>query len=178
MVLKFSIGLLVAGMIAFGVYSFTSKPDFQATYQTDQSNLRAKVSSIEIYPKAVYTTNTLQLRMMRATREDYSYLDVRWFRNGQQIEGVAGPQLPNQYIRKGDQIHAEVNLLGLDAMPKPVTTVPVVVLNSPPRIVSASTAMRTIDSDVLFARVDAVDADRERLKISYRWIRNGVEIRD
>ncbi len=178
MVIKFSIGMLVAGMVAFAVYSFTSKPDFEATYQSDQSNLRAKVSSADIYPKAVYTNNTLQLKMMRATRDEYSYLDVRWFRNGQQIRGVSGPSLPPQYFRKGDLVYAEVNLLGIDAMDTPVKTTPVTVLNSPPRIVSASTALRSLDSDVLFARVNATDADREKLKITYRWFRNGVEVPD
>ncbi len=176
MVMKFGIAMLVLGIVAFGVYSFTSRPDYQLAWEIDQSSLRARVASAEIYPKSAYTNNTLQIRMARATPDEYGYLDVRWFRNGKEIPGVAGPKLKPGHFHHGDEIYAEVNLLGPDRMDEPVRTLPVKIQNSPPRIVSASTALRTLDSDVLFARVQAVDPDGDRLRFHYAWYRNGTEI--
>ena len=178
MVMKFGIAMLVLGIVAFGVYSFTSRPDYELAWEMDQSSLRARVASAEIYPKTAYTNNTLQIRMARATPDEYGYLDVRWFRNGQEIPGVAGPKLAPRHFHRGDEIYAEINLLGPEKMDEPVRTMPVKILNSPPRIVSASTALRTLESDVLFARVNAVDPDGDRLRYHYTWYRNGVEIPD
>jgi len=176
-VMKFGLVLLVLGVITFGVYSFTSKPNFEDALDADQSSLQAKVQSAEIYPKTAYTSSTLQLKMVAASREEYAYLSVRWFRNDNEIPAVAGPRLESKYVHKGDRIHAEVNLLGPDALDAPVITTPVHILNTPPTINAASVALRTDPTDVIYARVDGVDADGDHLRYTYRWFRNGSEIK-
>lgn len=176
MVMKFGLVLLVLGVITFGVYSFTNKPDFDDAFLLDQSTLQAKVQSSEIYPKTAYTTSALQLKMIAASREEYAYLSVRWFRNDMEIPVVAGPRLDAKHTHKGDRVHAEVNLLGPDALETPVVTTPVHILNSPPSITSASVALRTDPTDVIYTRVDAVDPDEDRLRFTYKWYRNGREI--
>jgi hypothetical protein len=176
MVLKGAIALLVAGLICFAVYSFTSKPDYQAMYEVNDSDLVAKVMSSEIYPKTAYTNNTLKIKMARATKDEYLYIAVKWFRNGAVIHNYNEPDLIPSRFSKGDQIHAEVNLLGPDALDEPAVTLPVTVLNTPPQIVEASTIITSVPTDMLVARVNAVDADKDRMRFRYKWFVNGSEL--
>lgn len=174
--LKAAIVLLVLGLVTFAVYSMTAKPDYEVGYQLEQSTLHAKVQSSEIYPKTAYTNNSLQIKMESATKKEYAYIAVKWFRNGQEINNYNEPTLIPTLFKKGDQIHAEVNLLGPEAMEKPVVTKPVHILNTPPSIVEASTVLETVPSDVIKARVNAVDADSDNIRYRYKWFVNGAEI--
>jgi len=176
MVLKGAIALLVAGIICFAVYSFTSKPDFSMVYEMGQSTLHAKVMSSEIYPKTAYTHNALRIKMQGAKKQEYLYVAVIWYRNNSKIHNYNDPVLDPKKFRKGDKIHAEVNLLGPEALDDPVVTLPVKILNTPPRIVEASAVMRKDPSDVIFARVNAVDADADRIKYSFKWFLNDREM--
>jgi hypothetical protein len=174
--LKAAIALLVAGVIAFAVYSFTARPDYDLDYQVSESALQAKVQSAEIYPKAAFTNNALQIRMANAVKEEYLYITVRWKKNGEEIHGFAEPTLPPNKFKKDDTITAEVNLLGPEAMAEPVVTSPVHILNTRPDIVEASAMLQTVPSDHIRVRVNATDADGDRLRYTYRWFRNGAEI--
>ena len=176
MVMKFALAMLVLGIVTYGVYSFTNKPSFDMALYMDQASIRAKVQSANIYPKRAYVNNSLSIKMVNASASDYAYLDVRWFRNGAPIRGVAGQMLDAKYTRKGNKIHAEVNLLGPDAMSDPVVLRPMTIKNSIPRITAASTALRSIDSDILYTRVEATDPDGDNLTYTYHWYRNGSEI--
>jgi hypothetical protein len=176
MILKGAIALLVAGLICFAVYSFTSKPDYSLVYEMEQGELHAKVQSSQIYPKSAYTNNSLRIKMMNAKKDEYLYITVTWFRNGQKIYNYNDPTLIPSKFRKGDQIHAEVNLLGPEAMDEPVVTTPVTVLNTPPQIIEASAVMRQIPSDVIAARVNAVDADADKIRYRYKWFINDREL--
>ena len=174
--MKFGLAILVLGIIAFSVYSFTSKPDFEAAYEMDKSSLAAKVMSAEIYPKSVYSGNSLNIRMQKATKDEYRYLQVRWFKNGHVVPSEAGPKFPSRLTNKGDRIYAEINLLGIDELEVPVKTSEIVVLNSPPAIVTGSLILRTEPTDMIVARIEASDGDKDRLKFTYQWFRNGSPI--
>ena len=174
--MKFALALLVLGIVTFGVYSFTSKPDFESTFDAQEDNLHAKLQSAKVYPTTAYTNSTLQIKISRGTKEEYKYMSVKWFRNDGEIPGAAGSSLAARFFKKGDQIHAEVNVLGPEALDEPVVTIPVTVLNSPPRIITASTALRSMDSDILITRVNATDPDKDPLRYSYKWFRNGSQI--
>jgi hypothetical protein len=174
--LKAAIVLLVLGLVTFAVYSMTAKPDYEVGYQLEQSTLHAKVQSSDIYPKTAYTNSALRIKMVNAVKKEYLYITVKWFRNNEQIHNYADPTLDPSKFRKGDHIHAEVNLLGPDALEQPVVTTPVYVINTPPDIVEASTTLKTEPTDVIKARVNAVDADGDKLRYRYQWFRNGTEI--
>lgn len=174
--LKAALVLLAAGLIAFGVYFMTGRPDYDMEYQLEQSSLHAKVQSSEIYPKTAYTNSTLQIKMASAVKGEYLYITVKWFCNDREIQGHSEPTLNPKNFKKGDQIHAEVNLLGPDALLEPVVTLPVTVLNTPPHIIEASANLKSDPSDVIRARVNAVDADKDKIRYRYKWFRNGSEI--
>lgn len=177
MLTKFSIALLVLGIVTYGVYSFTSKPDFDHLADLDQTTLQGKLQSAQVYPKQAFTNNALQVRIDGATRDEYSYMEVRWLRNGQPIGKEATPTLPARHTKKGDKVQALVNLLGPDALPAPVATVPVKIMNSPPVINSISTDLRSMDGgDILVLKIDATDADNDPLRFTYKWFRNGQQI--
>jgi hypothetical protein len=176
MILKGAIALLIAGIICFAVYSFTSKPDYSHVYQMEQGTLHAKVMSSEIYPKTAYTNNSLRIKMAKAKKEEYLYIAVKWFRNGQEIYNYNDPTLVPQKFRKGDQIYAEVNLLGPEALDEPVRTLPVKIINTPPQIIEASAIMKQIPSDVITARVNAVDADKDKIRYNFKWYVNDRQV--
>lgn len=176
MILKGALALLVAGLICFAVYSFTSKPNYDAVYELGQSTLHAKVMSSEIFPKSAYTHNSLKIRMQNANKEEYLYIAVKWFRNGNEIHRYNEPTLIPGKFSKGDRIHAEVNLLGPEALAEPVVTLPVTILNTPPQIIEASAVVRSEQSQVINARINAVDADKDRIRYRYRWFVNDREI--
>jgi hypothetical protein len=176
MILKGAIALLVAGLVCFAVYSFTSKPDYSLVYEMEQGELHAKVLSSEIYPKKAYTNNSLRIKMAKAKKEEYQYIAVAWYRNGQKIHNYNDPTLIPSKFRKGDRIHAEVNLLGPEEMDEPVVTHAVTVLNTPPQIIEASAVMQQIPSDVITARVNAVDADADHIRYRYIWFINDQEV--
>jgi hypothetical protein len=176
MILKGAIALLVAGIICFAVYSFTSKPDYDLVYDMGQSSLHAKVMSSEIFPKSAYTNNALKIRMHNANKDEYLYIAVKWFRNGQEIYDYNDPSLVPEKFKKGDQIHAEVNILGPDALEEPVVTLPVTILNTPPQIIEASTILDEAAGDVIKIRVNAMDADHDNIRYRYRWFVNDSEV--
>jgi hypothetical protein len=176
MILKGAIALLVAGIICFAVYSFTSKPDYSRAYDLEQGALYTKVMSSELYPRTPYTNNLIRVKMANAKKEEYLYITVKWFRNGHEIYNYNEPTLIPRYFGKGDQIHAQVNLLGPEALDEPVSTTPVTILNTPPQIIEASAVMRQIPSDVIAARVNAIDADNDKIKYTYRWFINDREV--
>jgi len=162
--------------MTYVVYSFTQKPDYEAAYNMETTSLQARVMSSEIYPKQVFTNNMLSIKMMGATKDEYGYLSVTWFRNGNEIPGVSGTRLAANHIRKGQKIHAEVNLLGPDALIEPVILPVLTVLNSPPVIASGSLVYKEEPTDAIVAMVTADDADGDKLKYSYRWFRNNVKV--
>ena len=174
--LKAAIALLVLGLVTFAVYSMTAKPNYEIGYQLEQSTLHAKVQSSEIYPKTAYTNSALRIKMVNAIKKEYLYITVKWFRNDQEIHNYADPTLTPDKFVKGDQIHAEVNLLGPDVLEQPVVTTPVYVLNTPASIIEASTNLKTVPSDVIVARVNAVDADGDKIRYRYQWFKNGTII--
>jgi hypothetical protein len=114
--------------------------------------------------------------MQNANKDEYLYIAVRWFRNGGEIYRYNDPTLIPGKFSKGDQIHAEVNLLGPEALDEPVVTLPVTILNTPPQIIEASAVVRTEQSDVIRARVNAMDADKDKIRYRYRWFINDREI--
>jgi hypothetical protein len=176
MILKGALALLVAGLICFAVYSFTSKPDYTSVYEIERGTLNAKVMSSEIYPKTAYTNNSLRIKMVKAKKEEYLYITVKWFRNNQEIYNYNDPALIPSKFHKGDQIHAEVNLLGPEALDEPIVTLPVTILNTPPQIIEASAVLKQVPSDVIAARINAVDADSDKMKFRYRWFINDHEL--
>jgi hypothetical protein len=177
MILKGAIGLLVAGLICYAVYLFTSKPNYDEVFELGESSLHAKVNSSEIYPKSAYTNNTLKIKMQKALKEEYLYIAVKWFRNGQQIYNYNEPELLSSKFSKGDQIHAEVNLLGPDEMDQPVVTLPVTILNTPPQIIEASAVLESgSSSGAIRARVNAMDADKDRIRYRYAWYINDRQL--
>jgi hypothetical protein len=176
MILKGAIALLVAGMICFAVYSFTAKPNYDRILEAGESPLQAKVMSSEIFPRSAYKHNTLQIKMQKALKEEYLYIAVKWFRNDQAIHNFNEPSLPPSKFTKGDQIHAEVNLLGPDALDEPVVTLPVTVLNTPPQIIEASLVLNEATGGMIRARVNAVDADKDKISFKYAWYINGSQV--
>ncbi len=176
MVLKGAIALLVAGIICFAVYSFTAKPNYDRVFEVGESPLQAKVMSSEIFPKSAYAHNALKIKMQKALKNEYLYIAVKWFRNGQAIHNFNEPSLPPSKFKKGDQIHAEVNLLGPDALDEPVVTLPVTVLNTPPQIIEASLVLNDATGGMIRARVNAVDADKDKMTFKYAWYINGSQV--
>ena len=163
-------------MITFGVYSMTSKPDYEAAFMVEQSSLQAKIQSAEVFPKTAFVTSSLRIKLVGATKEEYKYLQCKWMRNDREIPKNSGPTLRAGNFSKGDLVYCEVNLLGTDKLPESVNTEKIKILNTPPQIITATSSLRTSPSDVIFVRVNALDADGDKLKYKYKWFINAGEV--
>lgn len=97
----------------------------------------------------------------------------RWFVNGQAVPGESSEQLPTRLLKRGDQVRAELVPFDGKAEGAPYQTVPVAVGNTPPVVASISLEPnQVVPGDRLRARVEASDADRDDIRLTFRWWKN------
>ena len=100
-----------------------------------------------------------------------------WKKNGEEIAGEEENILESENFSKGDSIEVEVTPYQEEIKGKVKKSNPVIILNSPPVMRSASIEPSPAHSrDDLKAEVDAFDADGDYIRCSYQWKKNGEEI--
>ena len=103
----------------------------------------------------------------------------RWIVNGQPVLNQDGEQLPPELLKRGDALSVEIRPHDGMVEGRLFTTEPVVVGNSPPVI-----AHLVIEPEPVFpgvrvqAHADTSDADRDLIRLSYRWWKNNVLVQE
>lgn len=97
----------------------------------------------------------------------------QWIVNGQPIRNQDGEQLSPELLKRGDALSVEVWPHDGMIEGRPFTSEPLVVANSPP-VVSrlAIEPESTFPGVRVQARADISDADRDVIRVSYRWWKN------
>lgn len=94
----------------------------------------------------------------------------QWDRNGQIVEGQAGPILPRGTFQKGEKVSVTVQAGGRQA------TASVVIENSPPKVNSVPFSPQTIHRGVdISVSPMGFDADGDNISYTYLWTVNGNE---
>lgn len=103
----------------------------------------------------------------------------QWIINGAPVLGATGFELGPDHVKRGDQIALEVIASDGQAESALYRTEPVVVVNTPPLVSHV-----TIEADAaekgnrVFARVEALDPDRDEIHFTYRWWRNDKQVKE
>lgn len=133
-----------------------------------------QVATATIFPQPAHSNNPLTVKLPgRGTNPaDYAFT---WRCNDVVIEAADGPTLDPSRFRRGD-------LVSVEATPRdPAATgdthqASIRIVNTPPKIMSASTFMGTKGRPEIFVNVKSADADGDPITYSYRWFKNGQPI--
>lgn len=103
----------------------------------------------------------------------------QWVVNGHPVEGQTGPLLQPQLLKQGDNVSLEI--LPDDGKVKGAIyrSQVVTVVNTPPIISSLSVSPQPgVPGDKLEARIEATDPDADPIHVMFRWLRNGVVVKE
>lgn len=137
------------------------------------SNPIEVMESARIFPDPAHSDNILELKFQASPHAKLSDFVVVWKRNGNPIEGASGATLASTYFSKGDEMSVEIRFQDPSAADKRYETPVVRVVNSTPRIVSASTSMAMREKSEIFLHVNCVDVDDDGIVLTYQWYANG-----
>jgi len=97
----------------------------------------------------------------------------RWIVNGEPVSNQGGGQLPPELLKRGDAVSVEIRAHDGMVEGRPFTTEPVVVVNSPPVVAGLAIEPESVSPGVrVQARADTSDADKDVIRLSYRWWKN------
>lgn len=168
--LRLAVIIAIGALVIYGVSAMVKAPDAPSTASTGNH----ATSAVEIAPADAFANSTLQLRLSDVQGSSGEIATCRWFRDGNEIAGVTGGTLEPGNFHKGDTIEAETTLENGSVAKAPA----VHILNSPPRIVAASTNLKPSPSAEIYVEVSAVDADNDPITYRYAWFVNGKELSD
>jgi len=112
---------------------------------------------------------------MIETEGDYSSraeFQYQWIVNGRALPDQKGPTLTPSMLQRGDRVSVDLVPTGDAAQGAHYQAAPVVVGNTPPVVTHLSIERPTDPHAPVFAKMDAVDADRDEMQFDFRWWRN------
>jgi len=122
--------------------------------------------TVRILPEAPTVTSDLQV--LHAVGGNVSY---RWARNGRIMEEETAPLLSRKWFSRGDTVSVTVIADGQEA------TASTIINNSPPVVTSVMLSPEQLRRGVdITALPQAVDADGDNMRFSYRWRINGNDV--
>jgi hypothetical protein len=157
---------VIAGLTA----SCKDKPDSSSPFPS--------VLSVKITPEDPSTIHDLNIIMEGMEGSDLTFKYV-WKRNGEEIFGETFNSLRPLNFSKHDTISVVVTPLQGELVGKSVESSPVVIMNTDPKISSATIQPQPAYTNIeLEASIEASDDDDDYLVYSYQWIKNGQKIAD
>ncbi len=134
------------------------------------------ISSVKIMPEKPLSSSYLQAVVESQGLAPVVYV-YRWKKNGEEITGEEENILESENFSKGYSIEVEVTPYQDEVKGETKKSDPVVILNSPPVVRSASIEPSPAYSrDDLKATVDAFDTDGDYIRYAYQWKKGDKEI--
>lgn len=97
----------------------------------------------------------------------------QWFANDSPLIGQTAPSLASSMLKRGDHVTVEITPFDGRENGRPYQTQPVVVGNTPPVVAQVVLEPnQVVPGDRLRARVEASDADRDDIRLTFRWWKN------
>ena len=158
----------------------SSPPDGPAAASGPNGNHPPVVRLVTIVPDPLVLAGPLAAHVV-ADDPDGTEPTTRfqWIVNGAPVLGATGPELAPIYVKRGDRIALEVIATDGQAESAPFRTEPVTVVNTPPIINHVIVEAESPEKGSrVFAKVDAVDPDRDEIHYSYRWWRNDKQVKE
>lgn len=134
------------------------------------------LARLTISPREVRRHDTLKVEAeARDPDRDRILFTYQWFRNGEEIAGATGPTLVAKDVRKGDRITVRVTVSDLEATSAPLESPPVLILNSPPRVV-ADPRWETAPDGTIIYHLAAEDPDGDAMTFTLSNAPKGMAI--
>jgi hypothetical protein len=103
----------------------------------------------------------------------------QWIVNGERLAAQTASTLPPAVLKRGDAVAVELVPDDGKVRGAPFRTAAATVVNTPPRVSSLEIYPHpALPGDRLEARVEASDADGDRIDLSFRWVRNGAVVKE
>ena len=103
----------------------------------------------------------------------------RWIVNGQPVANQDSEQLSPELLKRGDAVSVEIWPHDGMVEGRPFTSEPVVVGNSPPVVAHLAIEPESVSPGIrVQARADISDADRDVIRVSYRWWKNDALVQE
>jgi hypothetical protein len=148
-----------------------------ALSDTSPQNL-ATISLAAITPDPIVLNEAV--KVMIETHDghlDQAGFQYQWMVNGYPLRDQTGPTLTPSMLQRGDRVTVDLVPIRGTAQGAHYQTASVVVGNTPP-VVSNLSIERPADPHApVFAKMDAVDADRDEMQFDFRWSRNGKVVK-
>jgi sugar lactone lactonase YvrE len=187
-------GLLGASSVPANVtakgerWSFSVRPRDGTDFGTPQTSAEVSIannaplaSSLAIQPAQPGTDDNLVVTYTYADSDGdvESGTEVRWFKNGVEAPAWFGLKtLPASATAKGESWYVTVKPRDGSDFGQPVTSAPVLILNTPPRATNVNLSpLSPKATDSLVASYTYSDADSDAQQgTELRWYRNGAEV--
>jgi len=113
-------------------------------------------------------TSTAELKAVASGKDldnDAMTYTYEWIVNGETVVGPEGPTMANRYLRRGDEVQVAATAFDGTDWGQPNTSIPVVIQNSPPMIVSKPPAQLEEGATYRY-EIKAEDVDGDTLSYS------------
>ena len=154
------------------------KTEEKVTKAPLKASLSPAINSVKILPEVPISREPLQAVVDPPTPGVGNYI-YQWKKNGEEVMGEAEAMLESGRFAKGDHIEVEVVLFQDETERGKKRSDPVIILNSPPVVKSATIKPSPAYSrDELEAKVEVLDADGDYIRYTYQWEKAGKDIPD
>jgi hypothetical protein len=150
--------------------------DTQATRSAQTDQISKIMKTARIFPESAYTNSRLEVKFKTTPGTDIPALSYRWKRNGELIIDATGSTLGPDHFRKGDEISVEIDGVASDGTQGSCEPPHVVVRNTPPKVMRASTFLEASGEPKLAIDAESLDDDEDEVSYSFLWYRNGKKI--
>ena len=134
------------------------------------------INFVKILPENPSSSEDLEAKVETKWDADVEYV-YQWRKNGGEIMGETESTLESNCFFKGDTIEVRVMPYKGELMGKFKRSKPVVILNSPPVVKSASIEPSpAYANNDLKVKVDAFDADGDYIRYTYQWKKGNREL--
>lgn len=134
------------------------------------------IRAVTLHPAPLVLTGPI-LVYVDAQDIDLNPLSFRyqWIVNGQPLRNQNGERLPPEVLKRGDAVSVEVRPHDGLVEGRSFTSEPLVVGNSPPIVSRLAIEPESVFPGIrVQVRADLSDADRDAIRVSYRWWKNGL----
>jgi hypothetical protein len=154
------------------------KTEEKVTKAPLKASLSPAINSVKILPEVPISREPLQAVVDPPTPGVGNYI-YQWKKNGEEVMGEAEAMLESGRFAKGDHIEVEVVLFQDETERGKKRSDPVIILNSPPVVKSATIKPSPAYSrDELEAKVEVLDADGDYIRYTYQWEKASKDIPD
>ena len=133
----------------------------------------ATISLATITPDPITLNETVKVMIETDDgHSDPAGFQYQWLANGYPLRDQTGPTLTPSMLRRGDRVTVDIVPTRGTVQGTHYQAGPVVIGNTPPVVAHLSIERPADPYAPVFAKLDAVDADRDEMQFDIRWWRN------